>query len=52
MMIQVNGNSQSLTEAPVIIEGHIYLPLRAVIESLGGQVSWDQNLYRASLSIP
>jgi hypothetical protein len=35
-----------------IIEGHIYLPLRAVIESLGGQVSWDQNLYRASLTIP
>jgi hypothetical protein len=51
-VIQVNGKSQSLAEAPIIIEGHIYLPLRAVIEALGGQVGWDQNLYRASLSIP
>jgi exopolysaccharide biosynthesis protein len=49
-VIQVNGKPVTLTVAPTIKDGHIYLPLRAVIESLGGQLSWDADLYRASLT--
>jgi hypothetical protein len=51
-IIVKNGAKLLLTEAPTIVDGHIYLPLRSIIESLGGKVSWDQELYRASLEIP
>ncbi|UJF32598.1 phosphodiester glycosidase family protein [Paenibacillus hexagrammi] len=47
-----NGNKVVLPAAPEIVEGHIYMPLRAVIESLGGKVTWDSQLYRASLTFP
>ncbi|MCY9667224.1 copper amine oxidase N-terminal domain-containing protein [Paenibacillus alginolyticus] len=45
----VNGQSVVLPEAPAIIDGHIYMPLRAIIESLGGQIQWYPQLYRVSL---
>jgi exopolysaccharide biosynthesis protein len=50
--IEVNGKPQTLAVAPTIVDGHIYLPLRVVIESLGGQLKWNADLYRASLQIP
>jgi hypothetical protein len=46
----LNGKSVALAEAPTIVDGHIYLPLRAIIESLGGQIVWNPMLYRASLT--
>ena len=48
-MMTVNGQSVVLPEAPTIVDGHIYMPLKAIIESLGGQIHWDPQLYRASL---
>ncbi|SDO90554.1 Predicted protein [Paenibacillus sp. yr247] len=45
-----NGKSVVLPKAPTIIDGHIYMPLRAIIESLGGHIQWDPQLYRASLT--
>lgn len=45
-----NGNAVTLPEAPTIVDGHIYMPLRAVMESLGGRVNWDPQLFRASLT--
>ncbi|MBD0383636.1 stalk domain-containing protein [Paenibacillus sedimenti] len=45
-----NGKSVVLPAAPTIVDGHIYMPLRAIMESLGGQVRWDPQLYRASLT--
>ncbi|MBP1990883.1 phosphodiester glycosidase family protein [Paenibacillus eucommiae] len=51
-VLEVNGETKMLDIAPTIKDGHIYLPLRAVIETLGGQVSWDARLYRASLTFP
>jgi exopolysaccharide biosynthesis protein len=48
---EVNGIPITLDVAPAIREGHIYIPLRFVAETLGAKVNWDQNLYRASLSI-
>lgn len=48
-VMTVNGQSVLLPEAPTILDGHIYMPLRAIIESLGGQIQWDPQLYRVSL---
>jgi hypothetical protein len=48
---EVNGQSVALDVAPTIREGHIYIPLRFVAETLGAKVIWDQSLYRASLSL-
>ncbi|NEW09233.1 hypothetical protein GK047_24985 [Paenibacillus sp. SYP-B3998] len=45
-----NGKSVPLDEAPTIVDSHIYMPLRAIIESLGGQIKWNSQLYRASLT--
>ncbi|MCD1261135.1 phosphodiester glycosidase family protein [Paenibacillus athensensis] len=47
-----NGRGVALPEAPTIVDGHIYLPLRTVTEALGAQIAWDPELYRASLAIP
>jgi exopolysaccharide biosynthesis protein len=49
---ELNHAKLVLPEAPTIVDGHIYLPIRSVIESLGGEVSWDPDLYRAHLRIP
>ncbi len=48
----VNGESVTLDSAPVIIDGHIYIPLRFVTEALGATVEWDSELYRASIIVP
>ena len=36
----VNGTFEDLDVAPVIHEGHTYLPLRATAEALGAKVDW------------
>jgi hypothetical protein len=48
----VNGKSIALQTAPTIVDGHIYVPLRFIAETLGATVGWDQQLYRASLAVP
>ena len=47
----VNGKPVRLDQAPVIVDGHIYIPLRFVAETLGAKVGWDQGLYRATLEL-
>jgi len=47
-----NDQAVALAEAPTIVDGHIYLPLRAVTEALGAQIDWAPELYRASLTVP
>lgn len=42
--MQVNGEIISIDEngtAPVIVDGRTMVPIRAVAEALGGEVSWD-----------
>lgn len=42
--MQVNGEDVSIDEngtAPVIVDGRTMVPIRAVAEALGGEVSWD-----------
>lgn len=45
----VNGAATALPVAPEIVEGHLYMPLRFVAETLGATVAWDQALYRVSI---
>lgn len=41
-VIYVNGQEQSIDTAAQIVAGRTYLPIKAVIEALGGNVAWDQ----------
>lgn len=47
--ILVDGKKEALDTPPVIVDGRLYVPVRYVVESWGGKVEWDQNLYRVSL---
>ena len=38
--IFINGEELKLTQKPVIVEGTTLVPLRAVVEKLGGKVEW------------
>ena len=39
--VRVNNTYLDLDEAPVINEGRIFVPFRAVAEALGAEVAWD-----------
>jgi hypothetical protein len=38
----VNGDSITVAQPPVLINGNTMIPLRPVLESLGAKVGWDQ----------
>lgn len=40
----VGGEVQSLPIAPAIIDGKVMLPIRALVEALGGSISYEQGL--------
>lgn len=44
----VNGNKLTLDVEPTIVEQRTLVPLRAIFESLGAEVSWDQNTATAT----
>jgi exopolysaccharide biosynthesis protein len=46
------GAVKTLEAAPVIVDGHLYVPLRFVVETYGGTVSWDGRLYRVDVKLP
>lgn len=46
----VNGKVKQLDVMPVVKDGVTYVPLRFVAETYGYKVSWDNNLYVASLT--
>ena len=39
--LTVNGQTQTMDQAPVIRDGRTYLPARYVAEAFGDNVSWD-----------
>ena len=39
--IQINGQSSSKQASGFIYEGTIYLPIRTMAETLGGEITWD-----------
>lgn len=56
LMLEINHNflytptgSVALDATPIIKDGHTLLPIRAVIEAIGGQVSWDADTQKITL---
>lgn len=46
-----NGEDISMDAAPVIIEGRVMLPLRSVIEALGGTIEWDESTQQSTIRL-
>ena len=47
----VNGKSKTLDSPPVIKNGRTLLPIRPVIESLGGTVAWDSATRKVTIKL-
>lgn len=51
----VNGTSQQIdpgkTTAPVLVNGKAFLPIRTVIETLGGRIAYDSGSKKVSISL-
>lgn len=48
IQIYIDGQEQSFDPAAVMREGRVYLPMKALYEALGAQVSWDDEKREAS----
>jgi len=49
--MQVNGMSQKIDAAPLIKDGRTLLPIRALIEALGGSVQWNASTKTATVML-
>ncbi|MCX8094685.1 MAG: stalk domain-containing protein [Caldisericia bacterium] len=49
--IQINDFQKEIDVAPQIIEGRTYLSIRYVLEPLGGEITWDQNERKVTISL-
>ena len=49
--MQVNGISQKMDAAPLIKDGRTLLPIRALIEALGGSVQWNASTKTATVML-
>jgi hypothetical protein len=47
----VNGASKTLDSPPVIKNGRTLVPIRAIIEALGGTVGWDATTKKATVTL-
>ena len=47
----VNGTSTALDSPPVIKNGRTLVPIRAIIEALGGTVGWDGTARKATVTL-
>jgi uncharacterized repeat protein (TIGR02543 family) len=50
-VFSVNGISKTLDSPPVIKNGRTLVPIRAVIEALGGSVGWDGTARKATVTL-
>lgn len=48
--MSVNGTEKVIDAPPVIKDGRTLLPVRAVVEEMGGSVSWDNEAKQATLN--
>jgi len=48
--MQVNGQTQELDSEPVIVNDRTLVPIRAIIEAMGGTVLWEQDTQTATLN--
>ncbi|GAB2721262.1 stalk domain-containing protein [Paenibacillus thermoaerophilus] len=49
--LKVNGNTLRLDQAPVIDRGNTLVPLRFVVEAMGGQVIWNDTAAGRSVQV-
>ncbi|HEY5485781.1 MAG TPA: copper amine oxidase N-terminal domain-containing protein, partial [Candidatus Cryosericum sp.] len=47
----MNGTSKTLDSSPVIKNGRTLVPIRAIIEALGGTVDWDATTKKATVTL-
>jgi hypothetical protein len=47
----INGTSKTLDSPPVIKNGRTLVPIRAIIEALGGTVAWDGTARKATVTL-
>jgi len=52
MTADVNGKSFALQDAPVIVKGRTFVPLRFIAENFGAQVDWNSQLKMVSIIYP
>jgi len=48
--VQLDGAYVNLEPAPVIVEGRTLLPARAIVEMLGGDIDWDNDLRQVHIN--
>lgn len=49
--LQLNGQTVQTDVAPIIEDGRTLVPYRALLEAMGGEVSWDQEAGMATASL-
>lgn len=53
--MMINGNNSEIDPgrgtSPVVLKGRTFLPVRAVIEAIGGKVKWDSSESKTTLSL-
>lgn len=49
--VVVNGKSIMFDQPPIIVDGRTLVPIRAVIEEMGGNVDWDASTKTVTLSL-
>jgi hypothetical protein len=47
----LNGQEQQISEEPIERDGRHFVPLAQMVETLGGQVTWDNNTKTAQATI-
>lgn len=46
-----NGTLTTLDSAPILLNNRTVLPIRAVVEAMGGTVGWDQGTRKVTISV-
>ena len=48
--VQLDGSYVDLEPAPIIVDGRTLLPARAIVEMLGGEIDWDNDLRQVHIN--
>ncbi len=50
--VVINGRTVDATQAPMVVDGALMLPLRAVVETAGGRVEWEPKERMVIVTMP
>jgi len=48
--VRLDGNYVNMEPAPIIVDGRTLLPARAIVEMLGGEIFWDNDLRQVHIN--